>query len=682
MENPLLEEWATPFETPPFTAINISHFRPAVEQAILLAESEIARITGNPDHPDFENTIASLDSSGKRLSQVTSVLFNLNSAETSSEMQQLTMDVSPLLTRFSNDITLNVKLFARIKSVYNSTNHRSYDTGQAILIEKYYRNFVLGGADLDEKGKAKFRKISEELSQLTVKFEENVLNDTNLFELNITDAEDLAGIPENIADMAALEAKQRNREGWIFTLHYPSYIPFMKYCDNRDLRQKMFSAYSSRAFHGDNNDNRSVALRIANLRLNLAKLLGYNNFAEMALIDRMADTTTKVSSFIEELHASSKNAAIRDLQTLEKFAQDKGLNDKLQRWDWTYYSEKLRMQKFNIDDEILRPYFKLENAEKAIFKLAGRLYGLSFVENDDIEVYHPDVKTFEVHDHDGTFLAILYLDYFPRKGKNGGAWMTSFREQRIENGKDIRPLISIVTNFTRPSDQLPSLLTFNEVTTFLHEFGHALHGMLSKCTFESLSGTNVARDFVELPSQLMENFAYEKEWMETWAVHFKEGERIPEEIINKIKVSATFNEGYACNRQLGFAFLDMAWHTVSTEVTQDIGDFESKAMENTELFPSVAGTNMSVSFSHIFGGGYAAGYYGYKWAEVLDADAFKYFKEKGIFNMEVASSFRSNILERGGTDKPMNLYMAFRGKKPAIDALLERSGLQMIAPAL
>lgn len=676
INNPLLQEWETPFNTPPFNKIETTHFKFAIEEAIRSATKEINVITENHEAPDFENTIAALDCSGYRLGDVTALLFNINSAETNNEMQAVTQEVSPLLTRFSNDITLNEKLFVRVKSVYDSRETAGLDTEQLMLLEKNYRNFILGGAGLDESRKSKFREISEELSLLSIKFEENVLEETNLYELHITSNDDLAGLPEGVTEMALMEAKKRNKEGWIFTLHYPSYVPFMKYSDKRELRERMFKAYSSRAFQDNKNDNKSLAFRIAALRLELANILGFKNYAELALSDRMAESTVKVVTFLEELHKASQPAARRDFENIVKFAAEQGHAGNLERWDWAYYSEKLQKAKFEIDDEVLKPYFVLENAERAIFDLATTLYGIKFIPNNQIPLYHPEVKTWEVTDSDGTFLAILYTDYFPRKGKNGGAWMTSYREQRADKEKDVRPFISIVSNFTRPTETKPSLLTFNEVTTFLHEFGHSLHGMLSKCRYETLSGTSVARDFVELPSQFMENYAYEKDWLSVWAVHYKTGIKIPGEIIEKIRESSAFNEGYACNRQLGFSFLDMAWHTIVKPYTRDISEFEAAAMSRTELFPPVEGINMSVSFGHIFGGGYAAGYYGYKWAEVLDADAFKYFRETGIFNPETASSFRKNILEKGGTDKPENLYFKFRGKEPSIDAFLERSGLK------
>jgi peptidyl-dipeptidase Dcp len=675
MINPLLQEWNTPFGTPPFHLIETIHFKPAVEEAIKSAANEIKIITDNNELPDFENTIASLDRAGETLGKITSLLFNLNSADTNKPLQKVAQEVSPLLTRFSNDITLNEKLFARIKIVSESKGTSEFTVEQKILLERKFRNFILGGADLKVEARKRFRAISEELATLSLKFEENVLEETNLFELHITDREDLAGLPESLIETASKEAEIRKKTGWVFTLHFPSYVPFMQYSDRRHLREKMLKAYSSRAFRGNEFDNRQNSRKIANLRLEIARMLGFKTFAEMILGDRMADTPEKVENFLEQLFQASKPAASRDFEHIRSFAESQGHTGALERWDWAFYSEKLKKKLYDIDDEILKPYFSLEKVETAVLGLATTLYGIRFIRNNTIPVYHPEVKTFEVYDHDNSFLSILYIDYHPRPGKNGGAWMTSYRDQKNENGNDVRPLISIVANFTRPSETRPSLLSFNELTTLLHEFGHSLHGMLTKCTYKGLSGTNVARDFVELPSQFMENFAFEKEWLDTWATHYLTDEKIPVEIINKIKEASTFNEGYACLRQLSFGFLDMAWHTIINPVDINISDFESVALAKTELFPSIEGLNMSASFGHIFGGGYAAGYYGYKWAEVLDADAFSYFTETGIFNKETAASFRKNILEKGGTDKPQDLYVRFRGKEPSIDALLKRSGL-------
>jgi peptidyl-dipeptidase Dcp len=674
-ENPLLQKWETEYETPPFGLIQVNHFKPAIEEAINSATIEISHITGNKEDPTFENTIASLDRVGETLGRISAILFNLNNAETSKEIQAATQEISPLLTRFSNDITLNRQLFERIKTIYDSKDSLQFSTEELMLLESKYRNFRLGGAALEEEKKARFREISEELAKLCLLFEENVLEETNSFEMQITNPADLAGVPESIIEMAAMEAKSRQKEGWIFTLHFPSYVPFMQYSDKRDLREKMLRAYSSRSFRGNERDNRALVQKISNLRLEIAEILGFKNYAEMVLGDRMAENQTRVESFLSELFTASHHAALRDFNNLQIFAEKYGHEGKIERWDWAYFSEKLKKAKYDIDDEILKPFFRLELVQNSIFGLANKLYGIKFRENNNIPVYNPEVKTWEVFDENRSFLAILYIDYHPRPGKSGGAWMTSFREQKSDD-KEVRPLVSIVTNFSRPTDTLPSLLTFGELTTFLHEFGHALHAILSKCKYESLSGTNVARDFVELPSQFMENWAFESEWLDTWAVHYETGEKIPSEIIIKIKEASTFNEGYACYRQLGFGFLDMAWHTLKTPFEGNIADFESEAMSKTDLFPKIDSANLSCSFTHLFGGGYAAGYYGYKWAELLDADAFSYFREKGIFNSDVTRSFRKNILERGATDKPMNLYVSFRGKEPSIDALLERSGFK------
>jgi peptidyl-dipeptidase Dcp len=675
MINPLLQEWKTPFNTPPFPEIKTSHFKPAVEEAIRSSTEEINLITDNIEQPTFDNTIAALDRSGESLGRITSILFNLNSAETNKELQNVTQDVSPLLTRFSNDITLNEKLFRRITTIFEKKETAGFSTEQKILIERKYRNFILGGAGLKGESKTRFREISEELATLSLKFEENVLAETNSYLLHIADRAELKGLPDSLVEMAATEAASRKKEGWVFTLHFPSYVPFMQYSERRDLRGKMQRAYSSRACRGNEFDNNDNVRKIVNLRFELAKLLGFRNFADMVLGDRMADTREKVEKFLEELFNASGTAALRDFNNICSFAERCGHQGRIERWDWAFYSEKLKRKLYDIDDEILKPYFSLEKVEPAILHLATTLYGIKFVVNNNIPVYHPEVKTFEVYDSGDDFLAILYIDYHPRPGKSGGAWMTNYRDQKNENGTDIRPFVSIVANFTRPSESGPSLLSFNELTTFLHEFGHSLHAMLSKCNYESLSGTNVARDFVELPSQFMENYAFEKEWLRSWASHYLTGEKLPDEVIRKIKEASAFNEGYNFYRQLGFGFLDMAWHTLTEPVNKDIADFESSAVAKTELLPRIQGLIMSTSFGHIFGGGYAAGYYGYKWAEVLDADAFSHFAETGIFNRDTADAFRKNILEKGGTEKPIDLYVRFRGKEPSIDALLKRSGL-------
>lgn len=673
--NPLLVKWDTPFGSPPLDLIKNSHFKPAAEEAIRFASKEIEAITANPDPPGFSNTIEALERAGETLGKIAAVLFNLNSAETSKELQAVAQEVSPMLTRFSNDITLNEELFRRLKSIYDTRHNSGLSTEQMMLLERKYRSFILGGAGLAEERRKRFREISEELSQISLRFEENVLEETNAFELHLTDASDLEGLPEGIIEMASADAAQKNKTGWIFTLHYPSYVPFMQYSGRRELREKMLKAYTSRSYRGNEHDNRELVTRIANLRLEIAQIIGFSNYAEMVLGDRMADSQAKVESFLEDLFISSHPAALRDFENVRKYALANGHNDRIERWDWAYFSEKLKKERYSFDDETLKPFFNLTSVCNAVFGLAGKLYGLKFRIINEVPVYHPEVTVREVNYEDGKHLALLYTDFHPRPGKSGGAWMTCYREQRKEGSADIRPLVSIVTNFSRPTDTKPSLLTFSELTTFLHEFGHALHAILSDCTYESLSGTNVARDFVELPSQFMENWAYEKEWLDGWAIHYQTGEKISAEMIARIKEAATFNEGYACDRQLGFGFLDMAWHTLTSPFEGDVREFETEKMKRSDLFPQIDSSNMSCSFTHLFGGGYAAGYYGYKWAEVLDADAFGYFTEKGIFNKEAALSFRKNILEKGGADKPMNLYVKFRGREPSIDALLKRSGL-------
>ena len=674
--NPLLQKWDTPHKTPPFTLISVEHFKPAVEESIQDASEEIRLIAENSDPPTFKNTVEALERSGENLTRISTLLFNLNNAETSRELQKTTQEISPLLTRFSNDITLNVKLFKRIKAVFQSQQKRNLSKEKQILLERKYRSFILGGAELGTEDKKRFRKLSEELSRLCLKFEENVLEETNSFELHLTEKSDLAGLPAGIIKMASEEAATRHKKGWIFTLNAPSFTPFLQYSEKRELREKILKAYTSRAFNGNNNDNRNLVKKIVNLRLKIANMLGFSNYAEMVLEDRMVETREKVESFLEEIYNSSHPAALRDFDNLRSFAADHGHNQSIERWDWFFFAEKLKRSKYNIDDETLKPYLSLESVQKAIFNLATILYGLEFKEVDNIPVYHPEVRTWEVIDSDGSFMAVLYIDFHPRPGKNGGAWMTCYREQKTDNGHDIRPLVSIVTNFSRSTKGQPSLLTFNELTTFLHEFGHALHSILSRCNYESISGTNVTRDFVELPSQLMENWAYEKEWLDKWAIHYKTGKKIPETYIKRIKESSTFNEGYACDRQLGFGFLDMAWHSLRKPFTGEAALLESEVMKKINLFPEITTANISCSFTHLFGGSYAAGYYGYKWAEVLDADAFSLFREKGIFNRQVADSFRKNILEKGYSDKPDILYKNFRGKKPTIDAFLERSGLK------
>ncbi|MDM8002294.1 MAG: M3 family metallopeptidase, partial [Bacteroidota bacterium] len=601
-----------------------------------------------------------------------------NSSDTTPELQEAARDVSPMLANFSNDITLNPELFRKVKTVWDRRESLMSDPEQIILLDRRYKSFIHGGAGLTDGDKERFRAITVELSTLSLKFEENVLAETNDFTLHLTSEEELSGLPEGVREAAAALAHEKGMEGWLITLHAPSFVPFMQYADRRDLREKLFRAYALRAFRGNESDNRKLVLRIAELRLEMAKLLGYRNYAAYALEDRMASTAGEVNGFLRRLLEASAPAGKRDLKDVEDYAAGHGHEGRLEKWDWAYWSEKLRLERYSIDDEALRPFMPLGKVKEAVLGLATRLYGLTFTENKNIPVYNEEVTAFEVHDGDRGIIAILMLDFHPRKGKSGGAWMTGFREQWKENDTRIIPVVSLVMNFTRPTPQRPSLLSHSEMNTFLHEFGHALHGMLSDCTYESLSGTNVKRDFVELPSQIMENWAWEKEWLDTWAADYRTGERIPEDILIKLKESLTYNEGYACMRQLGFGLLDMAWHTLEEPYSGDIVTFERGAMAPAELLPPAEGACMSVSFAHLFAGGYAAGYYGYKWAEVLDADAFSLFRETGIFNRETAESFRRNILEKGGSREPDELFRAFRGREPSPEPLIERSGFKRI----
>lgn len=676
IENPLLQPFATPRQTPPFETIRTEDYEPAFLFAIQEALREIGDIADSPQEPDFQNTIAALDCAGELLNTVSAVFFNLNSACTNSLMQKTAQKISPQLTDFSNSIYMNPKLFQKVKRVYENTRRESLTPEQKTLLEDTWKSFVRGGANLSGEAQDRFKEITTELSRLSLQFEENLLAETNAYELHLTLPEEVSGLPESIKEAAALTAKEKNKEGWIFTLQAPSYISFMKYADKRELREKIFKAYTSRCNHNNSRNNTEIIRKMTALRLEKARLLGYETYADYVLSDRMAQSPAEVNDFLQHLFSSSHPAALKEKEEVEEFARKEGFTDTLQRWDWAYYSNKLKQARYTLDDEMLKPYFRLENVQQGIFDLARQLYGLNFKEVHNIPKYHPDVKTFEVYDHAGQFLAVLYTDFFPRNNKNGGAWMTEFRTQHKENGKDIRPLVSLVMNFTKPTPDKPSLLTFDEVTTFLHEFGHALHGMLSQNTYHSTAGTNVYRDFVELPSQLMENWAIEKEWLDQWAVHYKTGEKIPREYIDKIRNAANFQSGYQCDRQLSFGLVDMAWHSITAPVTEPVCQFEKQAMQSTEIFPEVPGSCFSPTFGHIFDGGYAAGYYSYKWAEVLDADAFSLFKEKGIFDRETAQSFRKNILEKGGSEHPMELYVRFRGRKPSADALLERSGLK------
>jgi len=675
--NPLLQEWNTPFTIAPFDLIRPEHFKPAVENAIEMARREIDEIVALHEEPGFENTIEVLENAGGLLNRITPILFNLNSSDTTPELQTAAREISPLLTGFANDISLNPELFTKVRVVYEKRDSLNLDPEQIILLDRKYKGFVRGGAALSDDDKEKFRAVTVELSTLSLQFEENVLAETNDFTLHLTTEAELTGLPAGVCEAAAALANEKDMEGWIFTLHAPSFVPFMQYSGRRDLREKVFRAYAIRSFRGNEHDNRALVTRIADLRLQLAQLLGFSNYASYALEERMASSPSEVTGFLDNLLKASAPAGRRDLDDIEMYARSKGHEGRVEHWTWAYWSEKLRLERYNIDDEALRPYMPLEKVKEAVLGLATKLYGLTFTENRGIPVYNSEVTAYEVHDGDKGIIAILMLDFHPRKGKGGGAWMTGFREQYRENGNRVIPVVSLVMNFTRETPERPSLLSHSEMNTFLHEFGHALHGMLSDCRYESLSGTNVKRDFVELPSQIMENWAWEKEWLDSWASHYLTREKIPDEILARLRESLTYNEGYSCMRQLSFGLLDMAWHTLPEPFSGDIVAFERAAMAPAELLPFAGGTCMSVSFAHLFSGGYAAGYYGYKWAEVLDADAYSLFRTKGIFDRETASSFRRNILEKGGSREPDDLFKAFRGREPSIDALIERSGFKI-----
>ena len=675
-QNPLLEAFDTPFQTPPFDKIKTEHYLPAFEQAIEEARNEIDLIIANEEAPNFENTIEALEFAGRRLNTIQNIFFNLNNAATSDEMQQVALKVSPLITEFGNDISLNERLFAKVKAVYVDSDNFSLDKEQRRLLEKTYKSFTRSGADLVGKDKENYRAITKELSNLSLQFNQNLLAATNAFVLHLTDVADTEGLPAFVLDMGEAEAKNRGLDGWVFTLQAPSMQPFMKYSKKRELREKMWKAYNSRCFTDDSLSNKEIIKRIADLRLQKARLLGYDTHADYVLEERMAKNIPTVNGFLEQLLDKSISYAREEVAEIQEYARRNGFDQELMPWDFGYYSDKLKDEKYTLNDELLKPYFKLENLEKGIFILANKLYGLSFKENPEIPVYHPDVKVYEVYDEAGKFLAVLYMDYFPRESKLGGAWMTVFREQGIYGGKEFRPFVSVVTNFTKPTPGKPSLLTFEEVTTLLHEFGHALHGMLSEGRYPSVTGTNVAWDFVELPSQIMENWATEKEFLALWANHYQTGEAIPDELIGKIKSAKNFLSAYANVRQLSFGMDDMAWHTIRQPVTEPVELFERHATEKTQLLPLIDNTCFSTSFGHIFAGGYSAGYYSYKWAEVLEADAFSLFKEKGVFNREVADSFRKNVLSQGDKDDAMTLFVNFRGHEPRVDALLEKLGLK------
>jgi len=669
--NPLLQD----FNTPPFSKISNTDFKPAIKKAIEIAKAEIDKIINNSEEANFKNTTVALDFTGEKLNRITSIFFNLNAAETNEEIKKIAQEVSPWLTAFKNDITLNEDLFKKVKSVFDNRETLNLTPEQAMLLDKQYKSFARNGANLNEPAKIKLRKIDAKLSKLSLQFGENVLAETNAFEMHLTDKNDLTGLPDSVRESAREVAKSKEKKGWVFTLDYPSYVPFLTYAENRELRKKMAIAAGKKAFQNNEFNNEKIVLKIVNLRHQRANLLGYKTHAHFVLEERMAESPEKVIEFSNNLLEKAKPAAIKEFENLENYAKKIDKIDQLQKWDGAYYSEKLKKELFDLDQELLKPYFKLENVIAGVFTIANRLYDLNFEETSDLDKYHEDVKTYRVTDNNGKFIYIFYADFHPRKGKRNGAWMTSYKAQQIKNKINERPQVSIVCNFTKPTETKPSLLTFNEVTTLFHEFGHALHGMLADTTYGSLSGTSVSWDFVELPSQILENWCYEKEALELFAKHYKTGEVIPMKYIEKIKESASFHEGMQTLRQLSFGLLDMKWHGQNPSKIVSIKEFENEAFATTKLYPDVIENSMSTAFSHIFQGGYSAGYYSYKWAEVLDADAFEYFLEKGIFNKEVASKFKENILSKGGTEKPMSLYKRFRGKAPKPEALLKRAGL-------
>ena len=674
--NPLLQKFNTKYNSAPFNEIKEEYYLPAFKELIEISKKEIDEIAHNSEEATFANTIEALAYSGEQLDAVSSIFFNLNSAETNDEIQKIAQEVSPLLSEYSSQISQNEALFNRIKKVFDEKENYSLNEEQQMLLNETYKGFVRNGALLNDKDKKKLEKINMDLSLKSLQFGQNVLAETNNYFKHITDKKDLAGIPEAILAQYAEEAKERNLEGYVITLQYPSYVPFITYCENRELRKELALENGKKAFKNNEFDNQNLIKEIISLKQQKAEILGYGNYAEYVLEERMAKSPTKVFEFLNELLEKATPFAKKEIEELKSLAKADGIEE-MQSYDHAFYAEKLRKQKFDIDDEELKPYFQLDKVEEAVFGLAGKLFGLEFVEINDVQKYHPEVKTYEVRSpksEDGSLLkAILYADYHPRKGKRAGAWMTSFKSQKIENGENIRPHISVVCNFTKPTAETPSLLTFQEVTTLFHEFGHALHGILANTQYPNLSGTSVKWDFVELPSQFLENYCYEPEFLKTFAKHYQTGEVLPDEKIQKVSESKNFMEGYQTLRQLGFGILDMTYHTKVGELENwSVKEFEDNTTKKTQLYPTNPETAMSTSFSHIFQGGYSAGYYSYKWAEVLDADAFQYFKENGIFNPEIASKYKI-LLSSGGTKDPMELYKNFRGSEPKVESLLKRA---------
>lgn len=675
-KNPFFETSKNPHGAFQFDQLKNEHFMPAVEEAIKRHNAEIDAIVKNPAAPTFENTIEALENSGRLYNHVLTIFYGLNSAETNDEMQDIALKLSPILTQHSMEIQLNEKLFARIKVVYEQRDKLKLNTEQMRLLTETYRGFAEGGADLPADKKAQFQKVSERLSNATTMFGQNALKETNNWSMLITDKKALDGLSEDILEMLADNAKKAGKEGYLLNLRATCYQPVMRYANNRDLRRDLYMGFTTQCVKGSKFDNTEVMREIINCRLEIAQIFGFKNFAEYQLRDKMAENPENVYKLLNQLTEAYKPVAEKELAELQDYANNHGANFKLMPWDISYYSNKLKTEKYNVNDEIVKPYFELENVKKGVFGLAGKLYGLKFKKNTKIPVYHPEVEAWDVTDEKGNYIAVLYTDFHPREGKRAGAWMTEYKGQWMDGKTDSRPHITIVMNFTRPTSTKPALLTFDEVETFLHEFGHALHGMMTKCTYYSLSGTNVARDFVELPSQFMENYAIEKEFLDDWAVHYQTGEKIPADLIKKLVDASNFNCGMGCLGQVSFGLQDMAFHTMTEPFKGDPLEVEHESTKASTLVPMVPGTGRCATFTHIFSGGYAAGYYSYKWAEVLDADAFAYFQETGIFNKKTAQSFRENVLMRGNTEPAMTLYKRFRGQEPTIDALLRRNGIK------
>ena len=676
-ENPLLTEFNTPFQVPPFDKIEEAHFLPAFKAGITEQQNEIDSIVNNNSDPTFENTIEALEYSGALLDKVSGVFYNLLGANTNDELQQIAKDVSPLLSKSSDDILLNKKLFSKIKAVHQNKEAFNLNAEEEKLLDETYKSFVRNGANLNEEDKEKLRKINEELSMLSLQFGENLLDENNAFKLVIEEEENLSGLPESVIESAAEAAESEGLKGnWVFTLQKPSFIPFLQYSNERELREKIFKAYINRGDNNDENDNKEIIKKILALRIDKANLLGYETHADYVLEDRMAKNADNVYDLLNKVWAPALEVAKKEATDLQAMIDKDGKDFKLKPWDWWYYAEKVKKEKYDLDEKELRPYFKLENVRDGAFETATKLYGIQFEKRNDIPKYHPDVEVFELKEADGSHIGILYTDYFPRESKRGGAWMNSYRKQSIKNGEMVTPVIFNVGNFSKPTGDKPSLLSYDEALTLFHEFGHALHGLLSNVKYESLSGTAVSRDFVELPSQIMENWASHPKVMKSYAKHYETGEPIPDELIEKIQKSENFNQGFATVEFLAAAFLDMDWHTMNNVDNIKVNEFEQTSLDKIGLIPEIVVRYRTPNYNHIFSSGYSAGYYSYIWAEVLDADAFEAFKAKGIFDKETAEAFRKNILEKGGTEEPMELYIKFRGSEPKIDPLLERRGLK------